>query len=167
MTCILWSSDFASYLKDYLMEKCCTWDNRSMWLKDQPCKIYVGQWPIFHGPLILPYIIVIDSNYFYTLRKKRAGRGYSCPSGHLLKFYQFYTKMCTFSIKKFSVQHLSATSSCHAWGRFTPPHVRRKYPEWVKIVENLVGYARNCRPWSFRSSLISRSALFAQTYLSQ
>ena len=23
---ILWSSDFASYL-DYLMEKCCTWDN--------------------------------------------------------------------------------------------------------------------------------------------
>ena len=28
---------------------------------------YVGQWPIFHGPLILPYIIVIDLNYFYTL----------------------------------------------------------------------------------------------------
>ena len=27
---------------------------------------YVGQWLIFHGPLILPYIIVIDLNYFYT-----------------------------------------------------------------------------------------------------
>ena len=33
------------------MEKCCTWDNGSVWLKGQPCKIYVGQWPIFHGPL--------------------------------------------------------------------------------------------------------------------
>ena len=32
MTFILWSSDFASYLEDYLMEKCCyycTWDNGS------------------------------------------------------------------------------------------------------------------------------------------
>ena len=60
VTYILWSSDFASYLEDYLMEKCCTWDNGSVWLKDRPCKIYMGQWPIFHGPLILPYTIVID-----------------------------------------------------------------------------------------------------------
>ena len=43
VTYILWSSDFASYLEDYLMEKCCTWDNGSVSLKDQPCKIYVGQ----------------------------------------------------------------------------------------------------------------------------
>ena len=27
---ILWSSDFASYLEDYLMEKCCTLDNGSV-----------------------------------------------------------------------------------------------------------------------------------------
>ena len=27
VTYILWSSDFASYLEDYLMEKCCTWNN--------------------------------------------------------------------------------------------------------------------------------------------
>ena len=33
---------------------------------------YVGQWPIFYGPLILPYIIVLDLrlieplNYFET-----------------------------------------------------------------------------------------------------
>ena len=53
---------FDSYLEDYLMEKCCTWDNGSVSLKDRPCKIYVGQRPIFHGPLILPYIIVIDLN---------------------------------------------------------------------------------------------------------
>ena len=26
VTYILCSSDFASYLEDYLMEKCCTWD---------------------------------------------------------------------------------------------------------------------------------------------
>ena len=58
VTYILWSSDFASYLEDYLMEKRCTWDNGSLWLKDRFCKLYVGQWPIFYGPLILPYIIV-------------------------------------------------------------------------------------------------------------
>ena len=43
---ILWSSDFASYLEDYLIEKCCTWDNGSVWHKDWSCKIYVGQWLI-------------------------------------------------------------------------------------------------------------------------
>ena len=25
--------------------------------KDWPNKIYVGQWPIFYGPVILPYIL--------------------------------------------------------------------------------------------------------------
>ena len=40
------------------MEKRCTWDNGSVWPKDRLCKIFVGQWPIFHGPLILPSIIV-------------------------------------------------------------------------------------------------------------
>ena len=39
VTYILWSSVFASYLEDYLMEKCCTWDNVSVWLKDRPCNI--------------------------------------------------------------------------------------------------------------------------------
>ena len=55
---ILWSSDFVSYLEDYLMEKCCTWDSGSLWLKDRPCKIYVGELPIFHGPSILQIIMV-------------------------------------------------------------------------------------------------------------
>ena len=67
------------------MEKCCTWDNGSVWLKDWPCKIYVGQWPMFHGLLILPYIIVIDINYFYTLWNG-ADQGYSCPSRHCSSF---------------------------------------------------------------------------------
>ena len=52
-------------LKTYLMDKCCTWDNGSVWLKDQPWKIYVGQWPIFHGPLIYPCIIVKLKLFLY------------------------------------------------------------------------------------------------------
>ena len=40
---MLWSSDFVSYLEDFLMEKCCTWDNGSVSHKDRPRKIYVGQ----------------------------------------------------------------------------------------------------------------------------
>ena len=73
MTYILWSSDFASYLEDYLMEKRCTWDNGSVWLKDRPCKIYVGQLPIFHGPLILPYIIVRLKLFLYSKKWHRPG----------------------------------------------------------------------------------------------
>ena len=38
------------------MDECHTWYNGSVWHKDLPNKIYVGQWPIFHGPVILPYI---------------------------------------------------------------------------------------------------------------
>ena len=73
VTYILWSSDFSSYLEDYLMEKCCTWDNGSLLLKDRPRKIYVGQWPIFHGPLILPYIIVRLKLFLYIKKWHRPG----------------------------------------------------------------------------------------------
>ena len=55
------------------MEKQCTWDNGSLWLKDRPCKKYVGQWPIFHGPLILPYIIVRLKLYLYIKKWHRPG----------------------------------------------------------------------------------------------
>ena len=55
------------------MEKCCTWDNGSLWLKDRPCKIYVGQWPIFHGLLILPYIIVRLKLFLYIKKWHRLG----------------------------------------------------------------------------------------------
>ena len=48
MTYISLSSDFVLYLKDYLMDSCCTWDTDT---------IYVGQWPIFYVPVILPYIL--------------------------------------------------------------------------------------------------------------
>ena len=53
------------------MEKRCTWDKGSLWLKDRPCKIYVGQWPIFHGPLILPYIILRHKLFLYIKKWHR------------------------------------------------------------------------------------------------
>ena len=47
LTYISWSSEFALYLDDYLMDEGHTWCNRSVWHKDWPHKIYIGQWPIF------------------------------------------------------------------------------------------------------------------------
>ena len=49
---ISWSSDFALYLEDYLMDKCHNWNIGSIWCKDLPHKIYVGQPPTFRGPVI-------------------------------------------------------------------------------------------------------------------
>ena len=34
-----------------------TWDNELVWHKDWPHKIYIGQWPIFHSPVILLNIL--------------------------------------------------------------------------------------------------------------
>ena len=53
VTYISWSSHFALYLENYLMDEGHTLANGSMWHKDWPHKIYVGQWPIFRGPVIL------------------------------------------------------------------------------------------------------------------
>ena len=57
VTYISWSSDVALYLQDYLMDKCHNWNTGPMWCKDLPDKMYVGQWPTFHGPVILSYIL--------------------------------------------------------------------------------------------------------------
>ena len=59
VTYISWTSDFSlyMYLEDYLMDKYHNWDIGPMWCKDLPHKMYVGQWPTFHGPLILSYIL--------------------------------------------------------------------------------------------------------------
>ena len=51
------SSDFALYLEDYLMDKCNNWNTGSMWCKDLLHEMYVCQWPTFHGPVILSYIL--------------------------------------------------------------------------------------------------------------
>ena len=59
VTYISWSSDFVLYLEDYLMDGCCTGDIDSVWHKHWTETIYVSQWPIFHAPVILPYILTI------------------------------------------------------------------------------------------------------------
>ena len=76
-------------------------------------------------------------------------------------------------------------SCCHTQVRLTPPRKRRKYPELVKIVENLVGCARidwlwwllcrqNFRSWVFSSTILFQKcavisdcffALFTPTFL--
>ena len=57
MTCISWFSDFALYLEYYLLDKCHTWDITSMWPNEWPLTISRSLWPIFHGSVILPYIL--------------------------------------------------------------------------------------------------------------
>ena len=57
VTYISLPSDFTLYFEDYLMDKCHNWNIGSMWCKDLPHKMYVGQWPTFHSPVILSYIL--------------------------------------------------------------------------------------------------------------
>ena len=57
MTYISWSSDFAWYLQDYLMDEHHSWYNGSVWDIHWPYQVYVGQWPIFYGPAILLHIL--------------------------------------------------------------------------------------------------------------
>ena len=57
VTYISWSGDFVLYLEDYLMDKCHNWDIGSIRCKDLPHKIYLSQWPTFHGSVILSYIL--------------------------------------------------------------------------------------------------------------
>ena len=55
-------SAFASYHED-CMEECHTCDNGSkiyMEVNDGPHKAYVGQQPIYHGPVILTYILKVN-----------------------------------------------------------------------------------------------------------
>ena len=62
---------FCFMCKNYLMEKYCTCDNGSVWLKDQPCKIHVGQWSIFHGPLIFALCLCHRLKIFLYIKKWR------------------------------------------------------------------------------------------------
>ena len=71
VTYILWSSDFASYLEDYLMENRCTWvmdhcDSKIDLVKYmRVCDLY------FMVPLILPYIIVRLKLFLYIKKWHR------------------------------------------------------------------------------------------------
>ena len=44
-------------LEDIWMDECCTGDIDIAWQENWPEAIYVGQWPIFHGPVILSCIL--------------------------------------------------------------------------------------------------------------
>ena len=48
---------FFSSLGDYLMTQYYIWEIGSVWHKHWPETIYVGQWPVFHGSNILPYVL--------------------------------------------------------------------------------------------------------------
>ena len=54
---ISWFSDFALYLEYYLLDKCHTWDISSLWPDYWRQNISLLVWPIFHGSVILPYIL--------------------------------------------------------------------------------------------------------------
>ena len=58
MTLISWSIDFALYL--YLIEKCHTLGISSMWHEEWPQYICRSMWPIFHSPMIMPFISIED-----------------------------------------------------------------------------------------------------------
>ena len=58
VTYISWFGDFALYLENYMMDKCHNWNIGSVWCKDLPNKMNVGQWHTFHGPVILSYILM-------------------------------------------------------------------------------------------------------------
>ena len=42
VTYILWPSQFASCLEDDLLHEGCTWDDRSVSLRDKQCKLYLA-----------------------------------------------------------------------------------------------------------------------------
>ena len=46
--------DITWYFEGYLL------DENHIWDKDRPHKVYVGQWPIFRGTVILPYILTVN-----------------------------------------------------------------------------------------------------------
>ena len=64
---ISWSIDFGLYLEDYLMYEQILWDHESVWPNVGPQKKCRSQWPIYHGPLILPYILKTVFNVWTSL----------------------------------------------------------------------------------------------------
>ena len=155
MTYILWSSHFTSYLEDYLMEKRCTWDNGSLWLKDRPCKIYVGQWPIFHGPLILPYIIVRLKLFLYV--KKWHWPGVFVPLWALALVWIFFKRL-TYILRKSVHRLLSSVYNISArvcqWGHSFAKYLEGNYylAFWKYIVLNSESVSWSLFTQGFQSS---------------
>ena len=49
--------DWPSYLLDYLMDEHHSWYNESVWHRDWPHQVYVFEWHIFYGLVILLHIL--------------------------------------------------------------------------------------------------------------
>ena len=62
------------------MEECHSWDTGSAWHKVWPNKIYVGQWPICHGPVTLLNILktVWYRNVILVIIGERGGSVVEC-----------------------------------------------------------------------------------------
>ena len=48
------------YFDGYVLAEHHIWDNGSVWHKGWPHKVYLGQWPIFSGTVILPYVLTVN-----------------------------------------------------------------------------------------------------------
>ena len=57
MTYIWWSRDFALYLEDFLSMNIILQDYETVWPDIWPQNECRSLWPIFHGPVILSYIL--------------------------------------------------------------------------------------------------------------
>ena len=60
---------FCLIVQDYLMDEHHSWYNGSVWYRDWPHQVYVGQWPIFYGPVILLFQIMrqCDPNFYLII----------------------------------------------------------------------------------------------------
>ena len=100
------------------------------------CKLFLRQ---LYLSMNMHYFIKFMLKYVYFRRSR----------GVLFSCYQKTTSCMT------SGRSYYTTSWHHAIGHLTSPSIRRKYPERVKIAENLVGYAR-------KHSLLSMNWLIIQ-----
>ena len=110
VTYISWFSDFALYLEYYLLDKCHTWDISSMWPSEWPLTISRSLWPIFHGSVILPYIL-------NTICWINVTPGILVPCDPIIdvKIYLCWCDLC-FMVQDFALYlEYYLLDKCHTW----------------------------------------------------
>ena len=65
---ILWPSKFASYLEDYLLLESCTWDDRSVSLRDWHCKLYLA---LYHCPVFKPGCAIVPMALVFIFWRRK------------------------------------------------------------------------------------------------
>ena len=110
VTYISWFSDFALYLEYYLLDKCHTWDITSMWPNEWPLTISRSLWPIFHGSVILSYIlntncwINVHLGYYFLVTRLLTSKYISVGVIYILWFSDFALYLEYYLLDK-----------CHTW----------------------------------------------------